>query len=354
MIIVKIVVFVLILITLYFIGVLLLGIFSRYQPNKETALKINNKDALLSLEKDTLSIYTWNIGYAGLDKKSDFFYDGGKMMRPSKNQVEKNFQGIVKEISSWKDADIIFVQEVDVKSKRSYDLPEMEDLTTQIKHLPSSVFALNYKVKFVPRPIFEPMGHVSSGVLTMSKYQMDEAVRVAYPGKFSFPVNLFMLNRCFIVSRIPYKDKEIVLFNTHNSAFDGGILKAQEMEFLKPYLIAEYQKGNYVIAGGDWNQVYPGFVSNNIAQYDETPIPSPYPEEGWHWAMDTLNRTNRKVDTPYIKGVTYTTSFDFFLLSPNIQEISTATQVRNFEYSDHEPVKIIIKLQSPNISQIKK
>lgn len=344
MIFIKIVAVLLILIVLYFIGVILLGLVTQYRPEKEMDLKIEQQAGSKSLTNDTITIYTWNIGYAGLDKKSDFFYDGGKMVRPSQSKVKENFEGIVKEITSWTDADMVLLQEVDLKSKRSYNLPEKNELITRLKDFSSSVFALNYKVRYVPKPFLEPMGHVQSGILTLSKFAIAEAVRVSYPGQFPFPVGLFFLNRCFLIARIPYHDKEIVLINTHNSAFDGGILKSQEMEFLKKYLINEYHKGNYVIAGGDWNQVYPGFIPSAIAQYEETPIPKYYPEEGWKWSMDTLNRTNRKVDTPFIKGVTYTTSFDFFLLSPNIQEIAVATQVRNFEFSDHEPVRITIKL----------
>ena len=116
------------------------------------------------------------------------------------------------------------------------------------------------------------------------------------------------------------------------------------MEFLKDYLTQEYAKGNYVIAGGDWNQVYPGFPKSDIAQYEETSVPNSFPEKGWKWIADLNNRTNRKVDTPFIKGVTYSTSLDFFLVSPNVEALSVEVLVRNFEFSDHEPVKMKIKL----------
>ena len=336
--------FLIIFVVLYFVIVILLGVFTQYQPEKETKIEISTNDKAQELDKDSLIFYTWNIGYAGLDKKSDFFYDGGKMVRSPKERVRASMNGILSEINSWKDADFIYLQEVDVHSKRSYYTPEMQEIIDAQKDFPVSVFGLNYQVKFVPKPYFEPMGEVKSGILMFSKYKITDAKRISYPGEFPFPVGVFFLNRCFTISRVPYKDKELILINTHNSAFDGGVLKKQEMEFLKSYLTQEYAKGNYVIAGGDWNQVYPSFPKSEIAQYEESPVPNNFPENGWKWIVDQQNRTNRKVDTPFIKGVTYSTSFDFFLVSPNVEAVSIEVLTKDFEFSDHEPVKMKVKL----------
>lgn len=340
----KILALIITLVILYFLVVILLGVFTQYQPEVETKIEHSPTQKAPELNKDTLVFYTWNIGYAGLDKKSDFFYDGGKMVRPPKDRVRASMNGILSEINSWKDADFIYLQEVDVHSKRSYHIPEMQEIIDGQKDFPISVFGLNYQVKFVPKPFLEPMGEVKSGILMFSKYHITESLRMSYPGEFPFPVGVFFLNRCFTISRMPYHDKEVILINTHNSAFDGGVLKTQEMEFLKSYLTREYAKGNYVIAGGDWNQVYPGFPKSDIAQYEESPVPDNFPEIGWKWIVDQHKRTNRKVDTPFIKGVTYSTSFDFFLVSPNVEALSVEVLVRDFEYSDHEPVKMKVKL----------
>lgn len=343
MLIAKIILAVVILILLYFIGVILLGVFTQYKPETETLAEIRGKTNQ-RLQKDTLVLYTWNIGYAGLDKKSDFFYDGGEMVRPSEDRVRKNLEGIQQEILSWTDADVVFLQEVDVRAKRSWRIPIVKEIMGIQKNFPIAVFGKNYDVRFVPKPFFEPLGQVMSGILTLSKWDYRDARRISYPGSFPFPTGLFFLNRCFTMTRAPYLDREVIFINTHNSAFDGGVLKQQEMGFLKKYLLEEYAKGNYVIVGGDWNQVPPGFERSAIAQYEETPVPENYPAKGWKWAADMEHRSNRKVDTPFVKGVTYTTIFDFFLLSPNVEVVQVQGLVRDFEYSDHEPVKIEIRL----------
>src|SRR3712207_9581560 len=47
--------------------------------------------------------------------------------------------------------------------------------------------------------------------------------------------------------------------NTHCSAYDkGGKMKLEQMKYLSQFIDSEYKKGNYVLVGGDWNQLMPG------------------------------------------------------------------------------------------------
>src|SRR3712207_7070413 len=44
--------------------------------------------------------------------------------------------------------------------------------------------------------------------------------------------------------------------NTHCSAYDkGGKMKLEQMKYLSQFIDSEYKKGNYVLVGGDWNQL---------------------------------------------------------------------------------------------------
>ena len=156
--------------TAVFFAAMSIACVSYAQSSKKSRKESPKKVDVQNLEKDSLILYTWNIGYAGLDKKSDFFYDGGKMVRPPEDRVQASMKGILGEINSWNDADVIFLQEVDVHSKRSYYIPEKQTLIEAQKDFPVSVFGLNYKVKYVPKPYLEPMGAVESGILMFSKY----------------------------------------------------------------------------------------------------------------------------------------------------------------------------------------
>ncbi len=59
----------------------------------------------------------------------------------------------------------------------------------------------------------------------------------------------------------------------------------------------------------------------------------------WKWVYANNVPTNRRVATPYDKSTTPTTVIDFFLVSPNIENISIENIDLDFQHSDHQPVK---------------
>ncbi len=61
---------------------------------------------------DTITLLSWNIGYAGLGDDMDFFYDGGRKVRGERRRTEKNLMEIIAALQSA-GADIILLQEVD-------------------------------------------------------------------------------------------------------------------------------------------------------------------------------------------------------------------------------------------------
>lgn len=333
----------------YVIGAILFAQFTDYKPKpEETAEVLSPKEPMSLLDKDTLVFYDWNIGYCGLGKESDFFYDGGKMVRPSKELSDKNFNGFLETIRNWKaDADFISIQEIDRDSKRSYHVDQFQKAFDELGNF-KAVFGKNYDVKFVVMPFAEPMGKVLGGIGTFYKYQDAETpVKYAFPSNFSWPKSLFFLDRCFVKHRFNLKNgKQLIVINTHNSAYDGGELKKKEMAYFKKFIVEEYTKGNYVVVGGDWNQIPPGYKPlKENSDYEEMPVPKDFAEPGWTFAFDGNTPSNRKVDFPYEPGKTYTTVIDFFLLSPNIELLEVKGLPNGFEYSDHQPVKMVCKLK---------
>jgi endonuclease/exonuclease/phosphatase family metal-dependent hydrolase len=158
-----------------------------------------------------------------------------------------------------------------------------------------------------------------------------------------------MLKRCFIYSKYEISNgKKLVIINLHNSAFDDeSELRKAELEMLKEILISEYKKGNYVIAGGDWNQNPVGFHNEGFQKYvskSNWPIESNYLPADWHWASDYSTPTNRGVQFPFDINKTETTIHDFFVTSPNVEVLDVKTIDLGFEHSDHHPVMIRVKL----------
>jgi len=333
-----------------------------YKPDKVEEIYSSDQPDVLK-DSTKLSLLIWNIGYCGLDRSMDFFYDGGKQMRPSREGVTENLKGVVSTLSGYSTFDFIMLQEVDLDSKRSYHF-NMQEIIGEHFHNYGNFFAMNYKVDFVPIPLKEPMGKVRSGLLTLTKFNPSSVDRYSFPGNYSWPMGVFMLDRCFMVNRYPVsvpvaedisgpsdsdENRELILINTHNSAYDDGSLRKQQMKYLRDFLVDEYNKGNYVIVGGDWNQTpygmkpeIPGYVFDTT---NLTFIEKDYPEPGWIWAFDPDIPTNRRVTKPYNKETSPTTVIDCYLLSPNISMEHVRTVDVGFTYSDHQPVELRIQLQ---------
>lgn len=326
---------------------LLYSTITDYTPEEKEILQENKASDVID-KKSEISLMLWNIGYCGLNKEMDFFYDGGKKVRPSEQQVLKNIEGVKSYLAKNDNIDFIMLQEVDKHSKRSYYTNQFDTISNLFNNKYYS-FAKNYDVFFVPTPPTDPMGKVKSGLMTISKYKAKSSVRYSFPGNYDWPTNLFMLDRCFMVNRYDVtNDKELLIINTHNSAYDDGDLKKQQMEFLKKFIRKEYKKGNYVVVGGDWNQCPPNYKANfkeNIQDNENrTDIEISY-MKGYKWLFNNEIPTSRRVKTPYLKGKTLTTVIDFYLVSPNIKSVSIENINLGFEFSDHQPVKAIIKLK---------
>ena len=299
-----------------------------------------SKEASVS---DEFTVYTWNIGYGGLGKESDFFMDGGEMVNPpSKEAVDKNLIGIVNFMDE-KDADAWLVQEVDLNSARTDGFDEVALLNKNAGK--NGAFAYNYNCKFVPIP-WPPMGKMESGIATYTDYRISEMPqRVALPCPFSWPVSAANLKRCLLVSRVDLEgtDKKLVLVNLHLEAYDDGEGKIAQTNQLIQLLSEEYEKGNYVVAGGDFNQSFPGVLEEYPVKDAELWTPGVLENsilpEGWRFAYDLENATCRLLDAPLSED-TQLYVIDGFIVSPNIEVSSVKTVDMDFEYSDHNPVEL--------------
>ncbi len=323
--------------------------FSEFKPAPKEVLYAEPGKRTDTLSQKLFHIMTWNIGYAGLDRDMDFFYDGGKKVRPDRQSFDSALHYILSFSGKIDTLDFILLQEVDTFARRSYYVNEFRLLQEQLKGF-SAFFARNYDVKFVPVPITEPMGRVVSGMAFFSRVKPMDVIRNAYDFHFPFFTRLAMLKRCFIEARYPLAGgKELVILTLHNSVFDkDGIIRKQELRFLSSFMAVEYEKGNFIVAGGDWNSNPKGFNPALITTSDRVGVYEPAIDStlfsGWNYVFDPYTPTNRNVDVPYRKGHTSTTILDFFLVSPNIRVLSVATLNLEFAYSDHHPVFMTFEL----------
>jgi len=353
----KIIRYILILVFLLLIGFAGLLVFSSitdFDPKKiiETDIKRNESSAILP---DTLSVLIWNIGYMGLGADVDFFNDGGKNVRANEALSSKYRNGIIQFLSETKSSvDFMLLQEVDFDSKRSYHINQSLAIDSALSDFSSSV-AVNYNVQFVPVPFqipYTPYGKTYGGLQNVGRFNPSKSTRVQYPGGFSWPTKLYMLDRCALEWRFPLKNgKEFILVNTHNTAYDEtGEIKKVEMTFMKARYESETKNGNLVVIGGDWNQTPPGVSSDQFSKriqpgYTAQSLTKDILPNGFKTAYDVSTATNRSNVTAYEPGQSYTTLIDYFMFSPGVDLIEISAIDLRFQWSDHQPVlaKFVIK-----------
>lgn len=330
------------------LGIFLLGFLillsylwiREYRPEKIENVKVKGLGEKTPEIGKKYKIMTWNIGYAGLDKDTDFFMDGGKMVFPiNKNHVEKSLNHIIKS-SKKMDADIKFFQEVDINSKRTYHIDEVEKIRKNLGG--NTTFALNFKTDFIPYPI-PPMGKVESGIMTQSDFKIKKSKRYQQEIPHKFPTRLVNLKRAFNPSYIDIKnsDKKLVIVNVHLDAYESGNKGrvAQTKEIIN-FVNKEYKKGNYVIVGGDFNQELTG-IYKKLPEgiWNPSPFPKKFLTENIKLYFDKNGKTSVVNDKPYTGKDAYLSTIDGFLATDNIEikNIKTQTQ-EDFQYSDHNPV----------------
>lgn len=333
-----------------------------YRPNqleKSQLTSIENAPKLELQKNQPIKLATWNIGYAGLDAPNDFILDGGtKVFARSKEAVEQNLSAFAQTLADEK-PNIVFLQEVDEPSKRSYWTNEREFLTTKLNKQSAS-FAVNFDVFYIPYPFPNMLGKTKGGILTLSDYLIDDSVRHQLPGSFPWPKRTVYLKRCLSVnsSSVAGTDKKLYFINLHLSAYDKkDKVRPKEMQYLKDLIQELYAQGHWVIAGGDWNAIFPNTEkifanwykedANKFKTWQEwsSLIEDDYISKDWHWIYDEKVATVRDLHYPFKKGETLTSIIDGFLASPNIEVLNTKTLDLDFKSSDHQPVFTQIELK---------
>ena len=334
------------------IGLLTFLSVAEYRPEDRETVAVEGTASQTLSVGDTVTVMSWNIGYAALGEDADFFLDGGTMVRAeSVAAVETNMKGIFAGIDSVR-PDILLLQEADQGSTRSCMVDEVAMFRMHQQGY-SSAFANNYKVAYVPYPLPTTLGTIDAGIVTFSAYGIADAQRVQLPVPFSWPLRTINLKRCVLITRIPIvdSDKELVLVNLHLEAYDDGEGKLAQTKMLAELLNAEAEKGNYVVAGGDFNQIFSTTDASVCPLYEgnwEAPVIDVTQfGEGWSFLMDESVPSCRLLNTPY-KGADHNTFqyyiIDGFIVSANLRVESLETQDLGFVHADHNPLVLKVAL----------
>ncbi len=337
--------------------------FTEYMPATEERLQVTKAKVENDAETDSVempragyafNIMTWSIGYGTFGDNADYFFDGGTMIQPSsEDRVNSNLANIVSQIK-YHHPNIVMLQDVDKNSTRTYYLDEVQRIASNMGKK-YSTFALNYSVPYIPYP-WPPIGHVESGLLTLSDYAIDDALRIQLPLPYSWPLRLANPKRCLTVHRIPVEGsggRELIIINLNLESYNDKEGRAAQIEMLKRVLENEDNSGNYVIAGGNFNQVFSSVDTSefpilsgswNCLKLDESVF-----GDSWQFLMDNSVPTCRYLNKPYAGANHDPESFQYYMLdgfivSSNVKVLICETKDMGFTYSDHNPVFLRVKL----------
>ncbi len=289
---------------------------------------------------DTLKLVSWNIGYGGLGADMDFFYDGGVQTRCSEEQTINNLDAIIAQLQSLDDVDFVLLQEVDINSKRSYHMNQFEMIFAALNY-PYYAVALNYSSTYVPIPLRDPMGGVKSGLVVLSRHPISESIRRQYPSNVGLPNRLFDLKRAMLSVAIKSSENDILwINNTHNSAFDDGAMRREEIQFIDSVIFENPRS----ITAGDWNSTPPGVLPSKEALENQFFAPIPLSQKDLSAAneilFDETTSTVRYLDFPYVADKSVTTIVDFAVSGDKCAIIESKTLELGYLNSDHNPIII--------------
>lgn len=323
----------------------------------------------LTTEKN-YSALTYNIGFGAYTPDFSFFMDGGKSSwAKSKDSVKETIKGAGELVAS-KDPDFALIQEIDLDATRSYHVNEYSILKETIPAY-NCVFAQNYDSAFLFYPFTQPHGKSKAGLALFSKYPITGSLRRSFPISTSF-TKFFDLDRCYSISRVPVDNgKELVIFELHMSAYgNSDAIREGQIRMLSEDMQKEYEAGNYVICGGDFNhdlkavdtQLKASDADNNTQTGSEDsaepeswayPFPRSELPEHFSFCLDQLSEDEknnlwnsaRNADMEYVPGETYTVTLDGFIISDNVECTKYENVNTGYSYSDHDPVYMEFQLK---------
>lgn len=328
-------------------------VFGSYSRLDEyTTIEVDDKNNLVATTNKEYGLVTYNIGMGIYSQDFGFFMDGGTKGRAdSIDKVNANNDGIISNLLKL-NPDFLMIEETAVDCSASYHVNQLQLLKDNFSSY-DVAFGQNWDSPYLAVPPFSAFGKAKTGLTTLSKYNIEEASRVGLPVEEKI-TKIVDLDRCYTKSIVSLdNNKKLVLFVIHPSAYTSdGVTAYKQIEILMNDMQQEYAKGNYVIAGGDWNRDLYGdswqyFVDENpnlewTRNFDKSALPE-------HFSIvDCIDDDNpvpssRNADGP-LNDKQAQMVIDGFIVSDNVTITSAEVIDLQFLYSDHNPVYMTFAL----------
>ena len=213
-------------------------------------------------ENGIITLATWNIGYLS----------GMTNLKPvqAPRWLYARNERLAERFIHEAGVDIAAFQEIDLDSKRSYHVDQVQRLAdTMPSH--STAVAVCWDKRYVPFPYWPPsvhFGQVLAAQVVMSRYPILSAERIELLPKrpAAFIYRAFYIERLAQIVRVQVGPHTLVVINIHLEAFHRETRQLQARAVMDLY--RERFQGQPVIILGDFNSVPPP-AEHRSAFWDE-------------------------------------------------------------------------------------
>jgi endonuclease/exonuclease/phosphatase family metal-dependent hydrolase len=230
----------------------------------------------------TLRVLNYNVKFGG--GRIDFFFDcHGDRVLMDRAEVETNLTRVAKVINRLQ-PDVLFIQEIDVASKRSAYVDQLQWLLDHTD-LNYAAYASQWRADYVPS---DGLGAVDSGNAILSRWPLRDAERLALPLRtdLSDLERYFYLRRNLMRATLELPDREpLGLLTVHAEAYAQDGTKLQHIERFTEELGRLAALGP-VLAAGDLNTIPP--KSEKLRDFDDSACLETYVADDYGAEQDYL------------------------------------------------------------------
>lgn len=203
----------------------------------------------------SIVVLDWNIKFGG--GRIDFFFDCfGDEVLMSHQQVLENLERIAAKIREV-DPDIVLLQEVDINSKRSAFVDQLQWL---LDHTPLNygAYASHWRADYIPS---DGLGAMDNGNAILSRWPITDVARIPLPLRTDQDAltRYFYLRRNVLRVNVDVPTVgTVAVVNVHTDAYGEDGTKLRHIEGFEAVMNELDDAGAWVIGGGDLNTLPPG------------------------------------------------------------------------------------------------
>lgn len=307
--------------------------------------------------RGSLKVMNYNVKFGGA--RIDFFFDcHGERVHMTHGEVIDNMERLASIINAV-DPDILFVQEVDINSKRSAYVDQVQYLLDETK-LNYAAYASQWRADFVPS---DGVGPVDSGNAIFSRWALTDATRYALDLRQdqSALVRYFYLRRNILEATVKPGSEPIRLLTVHAEAYAQDGTKQKHIATFEAHMDEAARRGP-VVAAGDLNTLPPETKKRH--DFPDSACTEEYLADDFRdeaKLLDTLYekydsaiplRDYRDDNSPYFthstsKDHTWNRTLDYIFSNRSLRERTVLQgkvgQVDTMHASDHAPVVVHVE-----------